>query len=998
MLGDSQSYPAGSSSGRQAQAQPQPNQHGIDGHPSWLDRVDTLMMGNSQPMPGAFPPAPARLPFSGNFGGYISSDEDRGGSSPPPGALQGVNQQLQPPRLGNIINRVNMFDYETMTDGFGNPIDERIATYARDVMDDPRMSKTDIDHLLANIHPDMDIPKEDRSGTPSAMTYPLYKHQQIALDWMKRQETGVNKGGILADDMGLGKTISMLSLIVSRQPKRDVDFTEEQKKKEKIDTSRPWFFTKTNLIVLPKALIRQWQDEIKRKLRDEDRLSVAIFHGSRRMTAKDLLKYDVVLTTYGTLLADFTRLQKFWKEHEGRNVNMDTDVTLARDVCLFHPKHSLFWRVILDESQHIKNDRSKSTEAACQLMSYHRWCMSGTPMMNSLEEIYPLFRFLRIVPYNDKKEFRRAFGTLYNKGKTGCDPKSRAMTNFQVVLKATTLRRTKDSKLDGEPIVKLPNKTEVIVHVIMQEEERKFYDELAKDTKVTINEYIRKGTLGKHYSHVLELLLRLRQACCHPHLLDAQEAEPEVDDEMLALAQSMDRVVIDRIIAKTREIVESAESGFECPVCYETIANPNLPLPCGHEICAPCFQAHVQNAVMDNVREGEEGSGAKCPVCRVVVHAERVVTFKAFKKVHIPDLIDDKEGFESDESGDDDASEVGLDSGSDDSDDADDANATDVDARGNLSGFINDSDVDFDSQTDKENDKLAAPAKKAKASDDDFSDDDIIDEGFCVTRKHPRRVTRKTKKATMAKEPKQPDAEAQNKPTKKKKKASKAKPAPSTPRQKRKKVKPSMLRHLRQEGRKNKEAKRQYQRYLAKNWMPSAKVTACLDLLKKIGAESDGEKTIIFSQWTMLMDFVEVALSRDEELKTVGSVRYDGEMSMTERDRAVGRFRDNDRTKIMLVSLRAGNAGLNLVAASRVIILDPFWNPFIEMQAIDRAHRIGQQREVKVYRLLVQNTVEDRITEIKANKEKMINSALDEGVAKKISGLSLRDLKRLFEV
>jgi SNF2 family DNA or RNA helicase len=100
----------------------------------------------------------------------------------------------------------------------------------------------------------------------------------------------------------------------------------------------------------------------------------------------------------------------------------------------------------------------------------------------------------------------------------------------------------------------------------------------------------------------------------------------------------------------------------------------------------------------------------------------------------------------------------------------------------------------------------------------------------------------------------------------------------------------------------------------------------------------------------------------------------------------------------MLVSLRAGNAGLNLTAASRIIICDPFWNPFTEMQAVDRAHRIGQQREVKVHRILVKETIEDRILSLQENKRKLVEAALDEGQSKSLGRLSERELAYLFGV
>lgn len=98
----------------------------------------------------------------------------------------------------------------------------------------------------------------------------------------------------------------------------------------------------------------------------------------------------------------------------------------------------------------------------------------------------------------------------------------------------------------------------------------------------------------------------------------------------------------------------------------------------------------------------------------------------------------------------------------------------------------------------------------------------------------------------------------------------------------------------------------------------------------------------------------------------------------------------------MLISLKAGNAGLNLVAASRVVILDPFWNPFIEMQAVDRAHRIGQQNPVEVHRILVEGTVEDRIITLQEQKRNLVESALDETAAKSVGRLDVQQLAFLF--
>jgi len=115
------------------------------------------------------------------------------------------------------INRVKGYDFNTMLDADGKPLDSRLLSFLDDYVNDPRKTAEEIHQLLSNIRPDMEIPEEERGETPEALRYPLYPHQQLALKWMSDMEDGTNKGGILADDMGLGKTISTLALIASRQ-------------------------------------------------------------------------------------------------------------------------------------------------------------------------------------------------------------------------------------------------------------------------------------------------------------------------------------------------------------------------------------------------------------------------------------------------------------------------------------------------------------------------------------------------------------------------------------------------------------------------------------------------------------------------------------------------------------------------------------------------------------------------------------------------------------
>lgn len=153
--------------------------------------------------------------------------------------------------------------------------------------------------------------------------------------------------------------------------------------------------------------MRQWADEIRQKVNPSHRLSVYLHHG-KKSTTEELLKYDVVLTTYGTIAAELKRIEKM--EEETRNIDFNDKVNLAK--CpLLNPK-ATFYRIILDEAQCIKNRQTKTSKAAHRLKGQYRWCLTGTPMMNGVEELYSLLQFLRIKPYSDWEKFRQVRNIL----------------------------------------------------------------------------------------------------------------------------------------------------------------------------------------------------------------------------------------------------------------------------------------------------------------------------------------------------------------------------------------------------------------------------------------------------------------------------------------------------------------------------------------------------------------------------------------------------------
>ena len=162
----------------------------------------------------------------------------------------------------------------------------------------------------------------------------------------------------------------------------------------------------------------------------------------------------------------------------------------------------------------------------------------------------------------------------------------------------------------------------------------------------------------------------------------------------------------------------------------------------------------------------------------------------------------------------------------------------------------------------------------------------------------------------------------------------------------------------------------------------SSKLEVLLEALGNVVAE--GRKALVFSQWTSLLDLAEPHLRGSG----VGFVRLDG----STRDRAgvVRAFQEESGPPVLLVSLKAGGTGLNLTAADHIFLLDPWWNPAVEDQAADRAHRIGQDQPVMVYRLVATDTVEERILALQQRKRDLAEAAL--GGAEGAAPLSRDDL------
>mmetsp|Transcript_33105 Transcript_33105/g.53502 ORF Transcript_33105/g.53502 Transcript_33105/m.53502 type:complete len:229 (+) Transcript_33105:3-689(+) len=172
----------------------------------------------------------------------------------------------------------------------------------------------------------------------------------------------------------------------------------------------------------------------------------------------------------------------------------------------------------------------------------------------------------------------------------------------------------------------------------------------------------------------------------------------------------------------------------------------------------------------------------------------------------------------------------------------------------------------------------------------------------------------------------------------------------------------------------------------------SSKVDALMRHIREIREASNQHKAIIFSQYTGMLDIVEWRLNK-LGLKTV---KLSGSLSVKQRVSVLAAFRGDSSVAAILMSLKAGGEGLNLQEASHVFLLDPWWNPAVEMQAIQRAHRIGQTREVQAVRFITEDTIEDRMLELQQKKELVFSGTID-AKASSLTQLTEEDLRFLFQ-
>ncbi|KAL7088914.1 hypothetical protein ACP275_13G157400 [Erythranthe tilingii] len=503
---------------------------------------------------------------------------------------------------------------------------------SRDPMGHSRIKANDEQVIFRVAVQDLSQPKSEATPPDGLLAVPLLKHQRIALSWMVNKETrsACCSGGILADDQGLGKTVSTIALILkerspsSKAPKANKEQSEahmlslDEDDEESLSyhvkeprednggkgclqsKGRPAGGT---LIVCPTSVLRQWNEELHTKVTSEANISVLVYHGGNRTKDPlELAKYDVVITTYaivsmevpkqpvvdekddpiGTPYKGFSSSKKR-KLHA--NTNGKTPCTSKKSKkgidnelleSISGPLAKVGWfRVVLDEAQSIKNHRTQVARACWGLRAKRRWCLSGTPIQNAIDDLYSYFRFLRHEPYAIFKTFcEQIKAPIHRNPKDG-------YKKLQAVLKTIMLRRTKGTFIDGEPIINLPPKTIELKRVDFSMEERDFYCRLEADSRAQFAEYAAAGTVKQNYVNILLMLLRLRQACDHPLLVKGLNSNSQMASS-IAIAKKLPR-------EKHMSLLNCLEASLAiCGICNDPPEDAVVTV-CGHVFCNQCI-------------------------------------------------------------------------------------------------------------------------------------------------------------------------------------------------------------------------------------------------------------------------------------------------------------------------------------------------------------------------------------------------------------------------
>ncbi|RZC77727.1 hypothetical protein C5167_002126 [Papaver somniferum] len=431
----------------------------------------------------------------------------------------------------------------------------------------------------------------------------------LLTDFHTRERPAPLRGGIFADDMGLGKTLTLLSLIATNRPDNTsngsldklgedgeqeeqwsvlVSGNESKKRKQILKTVDSNKKRRTNtdledgncgvlgprttLVVCPPSVFSTWVTQLNEHTRP-GHLKVYMYYGTRTNDPEELQKYDIVLTTYGTLASEFKNSESPVKKVSESPIKKVSESPISKVE---------WFRVILDEAHVIKNEKSSQAVAVLSLKALRRWVVTGTPILNGAYDLYSLVAFLKFEPLSVKSYWQTLVQQPLDKGQ------SIGLSRLQNIMASLSLRRHKD---DG--LVELPPKTVETCLVELSVEERDKYDQMLMDYQNVVRNYIHRDNVVLNYSRLLSIVLRLRQICNDVTLCPTEELLPSYNIEDVSSNPEL--------LQKLVSILQDGDD-FDCPICISPPTGTIITC-CAHIFCKNCILKAIQK-------------NSCCPLCR----------------------------------------------------------------------------------------------------------------------------------------------------------------------------------------------------------------------------------------------------------------------------------------------------------------------------------------------------------------------------------------------
>ena len=301
---------------------------------------------------------------------------------------------------------------------------------------------------------------EDKIELQKGLKSELRQYQVTGFKWLKILDN-YKFGGVLADDMGLGKTIQLLAVIQS--------YLEEEKN------------PKPSIVVCPSSLSLNWKNEIDKFAPN---IKTLVIHGNAEERAnqiENIEKYNLVITSYDLL---------------------------KRDIEEYKAKDYKFKYIIADEAQYIKNNNTQNAKVIKEIKADTRFALTGTPIENSLSELWSIFDFIMPGYLYSYRKFKEIYEVPIVK-----DNDEWVLKKLKMLIEPFILRRTKQ-----EVLTELPDKTISVLNNEMQDEQLKIYTSYMANAKREVSQELKENGFEKSQMKILALLMRLRQICCHPSL------------------------------------------------------------------------------------------------------------------------------------------------------------------------------------------------------------------------------------------------------------------------------------------------------------------------------------------------------------------------------------------------------------------------------------------------------------------------------------------------